>query len=154
MDIKTVLVRDVDAVLPPDANATVLSIYGGTVYQGILRVTTPGDPVLRACIAHMLQTPQFRVNVNYLFTCKHMYDRICDEVGSSTLRVGLNGRVGGPRWRLLEERCLERGEEGCLDPDQYSKCCTIVDSHGSVCFGTRDPDFPWKKAGKKDEPED
>lgn len=139
MDIKTVLVKPVVDIMPMDSNVTVLSSVPGTIYQGIINSPFPGNPVLRRCIQHIMATPQFLVDMDYLIFTRFMYNEICRQTHQRALHPGSNG-THSDVWVIMQEIC---DPQACTVLDRYNNCCYIASETGELCFHTRYHDFPW-----------
>ena len=142
LDVKTDLLRPVSSFLPAARNATVLSVVDNSIYQGILSVPMPNDPLLGKCIADIMKTPRRLLDgpfmlsgAGYLKFTRAMYAFIMEQAGGKKLVPGHNGN-----WYLLEEQC----DPVCTEPDRYGRCCHIL-SAGVVVANTRYKDFPWDK---------
>lgn len=151
IDIKTVLTRPLSEFIPNDHNASVLSSIPQTVYQGILSVPSPGDEVMRTCIAHILKTPQRhldskmlaylnRQSYGYLMITGALYDAISESTDIKNLKQGRNGN-----WTLFQEVCDDSNCTGGIKKDRNGNCCNIMGVDGELVARTRYSDFPWVK---------
>lgn len=143
LDVKTRLVRPLSEMFPPNSpSVTAKSIMNGTLYQGIIHVAAPRDPMLHALFRRAMSTPDALLAKHYLALTQQFYDALQEAAAPSygTLRVG---RVAGTNWELWQEVCFRPGLGACWWPDRYFRCCTLENAAGETMCDVRYEDFPW-----------
>ena len=142
MDIKTVLIKDLDSVLYPKGQTksslyTILSIHKHSIYQGFI-AAIPRHFIFEPLITHIINTGRPKYYLNFTYDFYRKLQKYCDQ----PLRRGRNTCQDGSSCYLYSERC-SKDSSLCPDGlDRYKLCCHIYDGD-NIVIKTRYPDFPW-----------
>ena len=136
MDIKTVLVQELDGLFPDDTISTVIANDGSTIFQGII-ACPPRQPIFLTLIAGILQgsaePPYHLFTLEFMRYIRHDVQRRPSE--------GLNqGRKHS--YMLYRERCAKNADKCSDGLDRYGMCCNVT-LGGERVIKTRYSDYPW-----------
>ena len=141
IDIKTELIKSIDDVLNQGEIDlyTVLSMYRGTIYQGVI-ATKPNNPLFKELIDFMVKTKK-PVKHYFEFTFD-FYRRLQYMVNKHDLTPGYNKTRTRQNVYLFQEKCTTNPGD-CIDGlDRYKKCCYVYNGVSKV-IKTRYADYPW-----------
>ena len=143
LDIKTELIKDLNAILRGDFTFTVLSFHPQlpNIYQGIL-ATRPLNPFFFELITNILANK----NPKYMDFTVYFYKLLSSKIRKKP-SPGINRISESDFIYLFQEQCTSKTSEilkRCHDgKDRYGLCCLVYDNNVPV-IKTRYSDFPWK----------
>ena len=128
MDIKTILVRNIDEFLDfSDLTSsrmyTVHSILKDNIYQGFI-ATTQHNPIFLNLIEQVVNTDLQSIKKDYDILTKQMYQVVKND----------------PEVTLFKEKCTSDTTE---KKDKYGWYCICVDENDKKLFNIRDPNYPY-----------
>ena len=140
IDIKTELIENIDDTFNKrNVNLyTVLSMFKGTIYQGII-ASVPNNPIFKELIDYIVQI-QKPVHIYFAFTID-FYNNL-KKNSLNKIKKGYNQYKDGSNYYLFYEKC-STNKNDCLDGlDRYKRCCFVYDKEIRK-IKIRYSDYPW-----------